>query len=97
MPSVGGKGKMAAYNSSRHRRLLNSRKRGQSFPSSARKMCYSQGVAVATEKVYRMIVQMVKCHMEDITKTSCIFAGKRKTLQVKDVEAALRRENVHIL
>ena len=88
---------MAAYSASRHQRLMNSKRRGQSFPSSVRKMCYSQGVAVATEKVYRMIVQMVKCQMEDITKTSCIFAGKRKTLQLKDVEAALRRKNIYIL
>lgn len=97
MPFVGGKGKMGAYAATRHDRILKSKRRGQSYPSSVRKMCYSQGIPVATEKVYRMIVQMVKCHMEDITKTSCIFAGKRKTLQLKDVEAALSMKDIHIL
>lgn len=95
MPPVSGKGKMTGH-ASRHHRLMKSKKKN-SFPSSVRKMCYSQGIPVATEKVYRMIVKLVKCHMEDITKMSCVFAGKRKTLQAKDVEATLRLQGLHIL
>lgn len=97
MPSKGGKGKGKASFSKRHAKPSIDNTRNKKFPSRLRRMLHSQGIPWATSRAQELVIKLVDCYIEDFTRKAIIFAGKKKTIQGADVEAAMENAGISVV
>ena len=79
-----GKGKGKAFRFSK--KPLQKKKK---HPSRTKLLCYQVGIPVATAKVHLLIPLLIEAAVKDAMHDSLLFAYNRKTLQSRDMDAAI--------